>query len=630
MRPIAVDYETFFIKSKPTDPGYSVAKQGNWRYSHDERFDPYLMSVFDGSNSWVGNPRDFNWAALEDAPLIAHNAGFDRAITHRLVELGIAPTRMLRNEWQCTANLTSYIGNVRSLADAMFFIEGESIDKSARDEMTGKHWSDLDAAGQERMAKYAITDVRKCRGLWDKHSPNWPTFEQNLSRLTINQCSRGVAINTELLDQYRAVLGEVIFNLERSLPWTERGAKPTSPKAIAEQCRMENIPCPPFKTKDEEGFNEWESTYGKTHAWVLAVGQWRSLGKLLSTLDTIKERLRPDGTIDFSLLYFGAHTGRWSGGGSGLNLQNLRKLPLYLKNRCVINVPATLRAGTRNFKDWVNACTDYALDVRKLFIPRAGRKFILSDLSQIEPRVLAWLTGNTQLMDLMKSGMAIYEAFARVSMGWRGGKLKDENPDLYQLAKIQVLGLGYGCGDEKFIEIAAGYDVPLTEEESQKLVTDFRQQNPRIAGEDGIWRRLDDGFRASVGGDFEMALPSGRSMNYRGVLREVRMKRDKKTKKMSPRFVYTAQIGDRRKELYGGLLTENLVQATARDVFGTHLLSLEGGVGDVVWSIHDEAVMEVDNDVTTRDVEHVMSVCPDWLEGCPVGAEAKEAPHYLK
>jgi DNA polymerase len=226
--------------------------------------------------------------------------------------------------------------------------------------------------------------------------------------------------------------------------------------------------------------------------------------------------------------------------------------------------------------------------------------------------------------------MAIYEAFARVSMGWRGGKLKDENPDLYQLAKIQVLGLGYGCGWEKFIEIAAGYEVPLLDEESQKLVTDFRQQNPRIAGEDGIWRKLDDGFRESVGGDFEMALPSGRSMNYRGVLREVRMKRNAKTKKIEPRFVYTAQIGDKRKELYGGLLTENLVQATARDVFGTHLLALEGNVGDVVFSIHDEAVMEVDNDVTTRDVEQVMSVCPDWLEGCPVGAEAKEAAHYLK
>jgi len=80
----------------------------------------------------------------------------------------------------------------------------------------------------------------------------------------------------------------------------------------------------------------------------------------------------------------------------------------------------------------------------------------------------------------------------------------------------------------------------------------------------------------------------------------------------------------------GGKLTENLVQATARDVFATHLLALEKNVGPVIFHVHDEAIVEVDKDVSPRVVEAQMSVTPEWLPGCPLSAEGQEAAHYLK
>lgn len=625
--PTTLDYETYYKKSTPKDPGYSIRGMGNWRYTHDERFDPYLISVFDGANEWVGHPRDFNWDALEGADLLlAHNAGFDRAVTNSLVEQGRAPAFLAKMPWHCTANLTSFVASARALDNAVHVLEGRSLDKGPRDWMNGKTWDDAIAAGKaDEIARYALSDARECWGLWDKYSPRWPQFERDLSDLTIHQCSRGVQLNVELLEKYRTVLQEVIFNLEHSFPWVGRGEAPTSPKAIAEQCRIVGIPAPPIKTHDEEGFEVWEKTYGPRFPWVYGAGQWRSLGKLLSALDTLKERLRPDNTVDFSLLYFGGHTGRWSGGGSGFNMQNMRKVPLYIKDGHMVSPPAGL--NFKETKEWVKTSTDFQLDIRRLFIPRPGKKFICADLSQIEPRVLAWLTNNTNLLQLLGSGMSIYEAFARVSMNWTGGKLKDEAPDLYQLAKIQVLGLGYGCGWEKFITIAAGYGVILDEPKSRELVTGFRQQNQSITG---LWRTLDDAYRGSVGGDFNMELPSGRSLNYRDVLREVRSKRNAETKKYEKRFVFTSKIGPDREELYGGLLTENLVQATARDVFGEHLLELEKQVGDVIFHVHDEAITEVEKDVTCADVEYVMAQCPEWIPGLPVAAEAKEADCYTK
>jgi DNA polymerase len=91
-----------------------------------------------------------------------------------------------------------------------------------------------------------------------------------------------------------------------------------------------------------------------------------------------------------------------------------------------------------------------------------------------------------------------------------------------------------------------------------------------------------------------------------------------------------ADTDGRYKGYYGGKLCENLVQATARDVFAEHIIALEEAGLTNLFSAHDEAVLEVDQSVTAKDVEEIMSKTPDWVAGCPIAAEAKEVPHYLK
>jgi len=395
------------------------------------------------------------------------------------------------------------------------------------------------------------------------------------------------------------------------------GAKPTSTKAIAAQCRKHGIPCPPVKSHDggEEKFSLWETTYGPKFPWVAAVANWRSMGKFLGSLERVKAWLRPDGTMPFGLKYFGAHTGRWSGD-NGLNMQNLRKDPIWLDSLCMpVETPTPLGKGY--------------LDIRKLFIPRPGKKMITCDLSQIEPRVLAWLAGNHELLENIRSGVAIYEAYARQVLGWTGGVLKKEDPALYKRAKAEVLALGYGCGAKKYVEAAwtlAEYKVEP--ENAQKQVNEFRASNPKTVA---LWKHLDQEFRNSCGSTFEMGLPSGRVMRYPNVRRELRRFLDPETEKRVSKVVFTADVGGVHKPHYGGLLTENLVQAASRDVFCEHLITLDKTPGiRILFTVHDEAVLECDPEITAKQVEGIMSQTPPWLEGCPIGAEAQEIPHYLK
>jgi hypothetical protein len=261
------------------------------------------------------------------------------------------------------------------------------------------------------------------------------------------------------------------------------------------------------------------------------------------------------------------------------------------------------------------------------------------------------------MLQLLGSGLGPYEAHAISTMGWKAGSippLKKANSKMYALAKARVLALGYGAGWEKFIKMAmtlAGLDIteddpewieephPLTGvlqkksgfgKRSREIVKEFREQNPLIAGQDGIWKRLDSMFKRSVGEDFTMTLPSGRKMVYTKVRCEKRLKPNHETKKPEWQDVYTAEVGGKRYQNYGGKLTENITQAVARDVFGEHLIAMEDNGWTNLFSVHDEAVLEVDQDVSAKDVEHTMSKCPEWLKGCPIAAEAKEVEFYCK
>jgi len=657
MTPIAVDYETFYSKKLR----YGLVQMIPETYCANALFDPYLISVSDGTNCWSGSPKDFNWASLDGHPLLSHNARFDQVVYQEMVKRGWAPKLSIPS-WRCTANLAVYICNRRSLQESVDYLFNHRVSKEYRGFTDNKRWpDDYTASEREKAIAAGKSDALWCWRLWDKFSDRWPETERRLSDMTILQGQRGVKIDRDLLKHYICVTHDMLLKTEKVIPWisgaeeddwSDFDSKPTSTKCIAEQCRRVGIGAPPVKSKDEEGYVEWELTNAKAHPWILAVGAYRSINKLHKTFETIKERLRDDDTLPFSLKYFGGHTGRWSGD-ARVNLQNQRRLPMMQNSEGLMEpddekVKEALKEThkTGALPSWVKNVVDF----RALIIPRTGKKMIVSDLLQIEPRILAWLSGNQEFLKQVAAGDSPYVAHARATMGFTGEKM-DKNSDLYKLAKARILGLGYQCGWEKFIVMAqnlAGIDVTVDDPEfveeenpytgeikkvsgygfnSRRIVKEFRDQNPKITG---MWSALDDAFRRSIGGDFDLKLPNGRVMRYSRVRAAIRMVVNKETGKPERRTEMQADQDGKFKSYYGGKLTENLVQAVARDVFAGHLLAIEDKGWTNLFSVHDEAVVEVDPDVSARDVEEVMSKCPEWLPGCPIAAEAKEVIHYQK
>jgi hypothetical protein len=625
-RPVGLDFETYY------DDKCSVVKLGVDAYCRHPDFDPYLIAVTDGNEKWVGEPKDFNFSALEGETVVSHNAGFDRQVFHWGVRNGKWDDVRYK-EWHCTANLSAYLCDHRSLSSAVEHLFGRKLSKDVRDRAKTKRVADMKREGWwDDMIAYGASDTVECQRIFADFGHLWPTYERRLSELTYKQCSQGVFVDKERLHDLKQQAQIALIKAETALPWLETN-KPTSTKAIAEECRKHGIPCPPIKSHSDDGeelFEEWQTLFAPRFPWVQAVTAWRRLNKFVGFLEKIEERLRPDGSMGFELKFYGAHTGRWSGGG-GLNMLNLRKIPLLLDSEWKLNLDddrdvmaAQQYEDTQTWPEWVA----HVLDVRGVFIPKPGMKFVISDLSQIEPRVLNWLVGNYEFLELLKGGMALYEAHARATMGWTGGVLKKESKDKYAMAKARVLALGYGAGWEKFIGMAFTYaGVKLDEATSRSQVTQFREDNPLIVKG---WNKLDDQFRAAVGGDFHIELPNGRKLNYHDVKRSVRTRQDKKTKEITKSFEYTARTGDKRASFYGGKLMENATQAAARDVFCEGLLRLEDAGIHSVWTIYDETVTQVPLDTDPEDVRGLMAQTPDWLSGCPIDATAENADRYKK
>lgn len=401
---IAIDTETYFHKTK-----CSVRHLGAEAYTRHPEFYCYMVSIWGEGIQYVGPPEKAPWDKIAGKLWVAHNAQFDMWVIKRMRDSGQIPDVHPSN-WRDTSAIPAYMQVGRSLGNAAKYLLGETPDKAIRDGMSGKHYKDLPQDEKQLMLDYALSDARLCHDLYDKFSDQLPEDEWRLSEITVEQGNHGVQINRRLLEEQLAEVRVNELLYMEQIPWRNDKA-PLSVAALRTQCREDRIPDMPKTTQaDNPEWLEWFGKYEGDYPYIKAFTQLRRLRKHLATLETLLKRMDSDEVYHFGLKYCGSRlTGRWSGDG-GLNMQNLPKGELF------------------------------GATIRHLFTARPGHKLLVADLSQIEPRVLAYVSGDWEFLDHVRNGVDCYESHARTTMGYKDPRpLKDVDNDMRQLAKARCL-----------------------------------------------------------------------------------------------------------------------------------------------------------------------------------------------
>ena len=641
---LVIDFETRWDRKE-----YTLSKMTTEQYIRDPRFKAFgcCIKTYDVPGTvWVSHKDlvdTFNTIDWSTTAVLAHNAQFDVAILSYVY--GHQPCFIFDSLSMARALRGVEVGNsLAKLADEFGLPpKGKAVHSTdGLEELTHEIEFEL--------AEYCKHDTFLCEEVFKRLIKDYPAKELRLIDLTLKMFTNPVLeldqeMLREALVEESTKRTELLNRLgieEATLASNDKFASVLSKMGIA----------PPKKISKTTGKEALALAKNDAHFQALLNSDNEDVALLCEARLAVKstlERTRAQRFLDISergrlpvpLNYYGAHTGRWSASkGSGLNLQNLKRGSFLRKS---IQAPA-------------------------------GYSLVVCDLAQIEPRVLAWMCDYTDLLEIFASGKDAYAQFGAQMFGIPGLS-KDSHPDLRQSAKSALLGCGYGLGWASFAaQLLTGFlgapptrydkafakqlgvgaefvnefisyqpylermkDIPhtCTEPEltvhcvsAKKIIDKYRDAAQPVKT---FWEMCDALIKRSlVEGKpythkcltFEkerIVLPSGLALRYpqlSGVADE------------KGRIQWT--YGDDKKKLYGGKLTENIVQAVARCVMTDGMLRIQKQYPCVL-TVHDEVVAlvpESEADDAENWVLAQMTMVPKYMPGIPLGAEAGHAKRY--
>ena len=593
---IAIDFETYY------DDEYSIRKTSQWGYVHDERFDAYLVAIHNDTADWVGDPKDCDWSLCHDKLVLAHNAGFDSSVFYRLQAMGVVPADIVPKGWACTADMAAYLRVKRDLKTAVRVLLDRKRSKAVRSNMKGKTYADAIAAGMEdELVEYGGDDARDCWDLWSGFRDKWPLHEQETSRILRDGGRYGIQADVDLVDAGIKTLSKIRDDALIAMPWsTTHEDKPLASSKIREQGRIDGIPVPASLAATSIDAQNWEDKYSDEFPWVAAIRNYRRTNTFYKKVDNLKSGVDDDGVFHFNVKYFGAHTGRGSGGnqyaeaGGKFNIQNM---------------------------PWSEM---FGVNIRNMLVARPGHVLMVADYNQIEARYLLWLVQDSAFLDVLRKEGNLYQAYAKVRGWYDGNDLEADDKQLYKRTKVTVLQLGYQSGAAKFKATAKSmFGIDFTDEEAQGIVSTYRADNPKIVEH---WWSHHRWLRHSArhkDPTHEVALHSGRDLVY-----------------FEPHFkgrdVWVNRVrGEAAKKYYGGKLTENEVQAATRDIMCDGRRAVEAARPEYrcLFDAHDEVITEIPLDCAEERAEEISSLLTTsspWAEGCPIAVGYELIDRYRK
>lgn len=600
---ITIDFETYYDKE------FSLSKLTTEEYVRDDRFEiiGIAVKVDDNETEWFSGTHEetksfldrFDWGR---SFVVAHNAMFDAAIL--TWHFGIFPLA-----WLDTLSMGRAIHGMEiSSALASLARHYELGEKGTEvSNAIGKRRLDFDAAGLALYGSYCRNDVELTYALLKKLIQKFQKIELKLIDITVKMFSEPVLeLDLPLLEVH---LGEVKDRKERLLQSVQQDRDALmSNQKFAELLRKLGV-VPPTKispttgketlalAKSDEGFKALaEHPDERVQALVAA-----RLGNKSTLEETRTERfiaIAKRGSLPIPLQYYAAHTGRW-GGTDKINMQNLPS--------------RGLNAGK----------------LKQSILAPKGFVIIDSDSAQIEARVLAWLAGQTDLVEAFKNGEDVYKIMASAIYAKKPDEITKEQRFV---GKTTILGSGYGMGAAKFKAQLKAFEVTVSDGEAAHIIETYRSTYPKVPE---LWRQGQAAIEAmangqsapygngcvAVSGKEGILMPNGLYQQYPNLRKIV----DEDGKEQ---YVYDSRRGTNK--IYGGKLTENICQGLARCVIGEQMVKIAKRY-KVVMTVHDAIACiapKAEKDEAKAYVEECMKWVPDWAQGLPLNCEAGYGETY--
>lgn len=648
IRFLSVDIETF--------SSVDLGKSGVYRYAESEDFEILLFGYsVNGSPVRVVDlacgenlPEEIR-KAISDPTVMkwAFNAQFERICLSRF--LGMPTGEYLDPvSWHCTMIWSATLGLPMSLAgvgtvlglEKQKLTEGKDLIRyfcvpCKATKVNGGRTRNLpehDWTKWERFKSYNLRDVETEMEIQKKLS-RFPVPENEWRNYCLDQKinDRGVALDMELAhravqcdNQYR----EFYLRQAREITGLEN---PNSVLQLRDWLWERGVEL------DSLSKNAVQDLLPDTDGDVRKVLSLRqelaksSVKKYTAMENLVCRDSRGRGLIQF---YGASRTGRYAG--KLLQVQNLPQnhLPDLETARALVQ-SGNFDALEMLYDSVPNVLSEL---IRTAIVPKKGCRFIVSDFSAIEARVLSWFAGEQWRLDTFTQGGDIYCASASQMFGVPVEK-HGINGELRQKGKQAELACGYG-GSVGAMKSMGAVRMGVKEEELQPLVDAWRQANPRIVQ---FWWEVDRAAKTCVkqhiptqagrlrfeyqSGILFIQLPSGRRLAYA----KPRMGENR----FGGEAITYEGVGTGRKwerlETYGAKCVENIVQGTARDLLALALLRLEQAGYPVVMHCHDEAICEVPiGQGSVKEVNRIMAVSPEWAEGLPLKADGFETEFYKK
>lgn len=640
MRHLSLDIETYSPADLASVGAYAYAQSGGFRvllcaYAWDDG----PVEVADVVHG--GWPPELVEAVLDpDVVKHAFNASFERVcLSAALLPRGeyIAP-----ESWRCTMVQAAYWGvpgSLKQVADVL----GLDERKDARGRRLIRSFSTPAKDGQpplwfgedwDLFLEYCRQDVVVEREIQRALGGPIPEAEQEAYAADQRINDRGAGIDVALARQASAMSHRAA---EGTVAYLKEATGLENPNSAAQ-------------------FKGWLNDHGVAVGSVgrqvledaLAAGVPAEVEPVVrARLDSAKSSVKkfdsalaatcPDGRIHGCFQFYGAQTGRWAG--RIMQLQNLPRGDLHGESldlcRGLVktgdyegvemlfgNVPSALKSLIRT----AIAPTDPSLTL------------VVCDYSAIEARVVAWLAGEEEVLEVFRTTGKIYEATASRMFGVPADSV---DKALRQKGKVATLALGYG-GGPKALERMGALRMGMSQDELPEIVRAWRRANRGIVR---LWRDVERAAQACAEGSRQSAnvarrlvvrrepacngvaieLPSGRALHYR------RMRFDDENE-----LCYSTSgrgAGQVTVRTYGGRLVENIVQAVARDLLANALVSLERSGYRTVAHIHDEVVVEVPRSAAREaygKIRETMCDAPEWADGLPLDADGYICDSYRK